>query len=51
MVLTRMPGRSPAVGLAYDLAYLLDQLRYCGRHFGGQLDTEAEVTADYGKDR
>ena len=29
----------------------LDQLRYCGRHLGGQLGAEAEVAADYRKDR
>ena len=51
MVLTRIPGSSPAVGSPHDLAYSLDQLRYCGRHLGGQLGAEAEVAADYGKDR
>jgi hypothetical protein len=30
---------------------LLYQLRHCGRYFGGQLGAEAEVAADYGKDR
>lgn len=51
MVLTRIPGSSPAVGSPHDLAYSLDQLRYCGRHLGGQLRAEAEVAANYGKDR
>ena len=51
MVLTRIPGSSPAVGSPHDFAYSLDQLGYCGRHLGGQLRAEAEVAANYGKDR
>ncbi len=51
MVLTRIPGIPPAVGSPHDLAYSLDQLRYCGRYLGGQLGAEAEVAADYGEDR
>ena len=50
-VLTRIPGSSPAVGSPHDLAYSLDQLRYRGRHLGGQLRAEAEVAANYRKDR
>jgi hypothetical protein len=40
-----------AGGSAHHLAYSLYQLRYCGRHFGGELGAEAEVAAGYLEDR
>jgi hypothetical protein len=50
-VVTCIRGSSPAAGSAHDLAYPLDQVRYRGRHLGGQLGAEAERAADYGEDR
>ena len=46
MVLTRIPGSSPAVGSPHDLAYSLDQLRYCGRHLGGSGGFPSSIALD-----